>query len=99
MGTPLESDPRTETREGINIVRAASTARVRHLVYASIAGAGRWTGIPHFDSKFEVEKEIRRSGVPFTIVAPVFFMENFLADFMAAGLAQGWISMAVPTPK
>jgi NmrA-like family len=38
-------------------------------------------------SKFEVEKEIRRSGVPFTIVAPVFFMENVLADWMAAGVA------------
>jgi uncharacterized protein YbjT (DUF2867 family) len=99
MGTPLESNVKTETREGINIVRAASTAGVRHLVYSSIAGADRATGIPHFDSKFEVEKEIRRSGVPFTIVAPVFFMENFLADYMAAGLAQGSISFAVPATR
>src|SRR5438552_438347 len=60
-------------------------------------GADRATGIPHFDSKFEVEKEIRRSGVPFTIVAPVFFMENFLADWMAAGIARGSIAMALPS--
>src|SRR6266566_955408 len=99
MGTPLESNAETETREGINIVRAASTAGVRHLVYSSIAGADRATGIPHFDSKFEVEKEIRRSGLPFTIVAPVFFMENFLADYMAAGLAQGAIAIAVPATR
>src|SRR5258706_16132857 len=46
MGTPLESDTKTETREGINIVRAASSAGVSHLVYASIAGADRATGIP-----------------------------------------------------
>src|SRR5213593_504720 len=99
MSTPFESGAKTETREGINIVRAASTVGVSHLVYASVAGADRATGIPHFDSKFEVEKEIRRSGVPFTIVAPVFFMENFLADWMAAGIAKGAISMALPATR
>ena len=99
MGTPFGTDVETEIREGINIVRAASAAGVSHLVYSSVAGADRVTGIPHFDSKAEVEKEIRRSGVPFTIVAPVFFMENFLADFMAAGLAQGSISMALPATR
>ncbi len=99
MATPLERGEKTETREGINIVRAAATVGVGHLVYSSVAGADQATGIPHFDSKFEVEKEVRRSGVPFTIVAPVFFMENFLADYMAAGLAQGSISMAVPASR
>ena len=89
MSTPFESGETTETREGINIVRAAATVGVTHLVYSSVASADRATGIPHFDSKFEVEKEIRRSGVPFTIVAPVAFMENFLADYMAAGIAKG----------
>ncbi|MDB4912283.1 MAG: NmrA-like family protein [Gemmatimonadetes bacterium] len=99
MSTPFEGGEKTETREGINIVRAAAAVGVSHLVYSSVAGADRSTGIPHFDSKFEVEKEIRRSGVPFTIVAPVFFMENFLADWAAAGLAQGSISIAVPATR
>jgi hypothetical protein len=57
------------------------------------------TGVPHFDSKFEVEKEVRRSGLPFTIVAPVFFMENFLADWMKAGIARGSIAMALPATR
>src|SRR5882762_4353636 len=99
MSTPFESGAQTETREGINIVRAASTAGVTHLVYTSVAGADRATGIPHFDSKFEVETEIRRSGVPFTIVAPVFFMENFLADWMLAGIAKGSIALALPATR
>ncbi|TMB97178.1 MAG: NmrA/HSCARG family protein [Chloroflexi bacterium] len=101
MSTPFERGAQTETREGINIVRAASAAGVgvSHLVYSSVAGADRATGIPHFDSKFEVEKEIRRSGVPFTIVAPVFFMENFLADWLAAGIAKGSIAMALPATR
>jgi uncharacterized protein YbjT (DUF2867 family) len=99
MSTPYGTSPKTETREGVNIVRAASRARVKHLVYSSVAGADRASGVPHFDSKFEVEKEIRRSDVPFTIIAPVFFMENFLADYMAAGIAQGSISMALPATR
>src|SRR5213078_1995432 len=85
--------------EGINSVRAASSAGVTHLVYTSVAGADRATGVPHFDSKFEVEKEVRRSGVPFTIIAPVFFMENFLADWMKAGIARGSLTMAVPATR
>jgi uncharacterized protein YbjT (DUF2867 family) len=99
MSTPFESGEQTETREGINIVRAASTVGVSHLVYSSVAGADRATGVPHFDSKFEVEKEIRRSSVPFTIVAPVFFMENFLADWLATGIAKGSLSMALPATR
>jgi uncharacterized protein YbjT (DUF2867 family) len=99
MSTPYEGGEKTETREGINIVGAAAKVGVKHLVYTSVAGADRASGIPHFDSKFEVEKEIRRSGVPFTIIAPVFFMENFLADWMAAGIAKGSISMALPATR
>jgi uncharacterized protein YbjT (DUF2867 family) len=99
MSTPFEAGAKSETLEGINIVRAAARVRVKHLVYSSVAGADRATGIPHFDSKFDVEKEIRRSGVPFTIVAPVFFMENFVADWMAAGIAQGSISLALPATR
>lgn len=99
MSTPYESNSKTEAREGINVVRAASAVGVKHLVYSSVAGADRATGIPHFDSKFEVEQEIRRSGLPFTIVAPVFFMENFLGEPMASGIAKGSISFALPATR
>jgi uncharacterized protein YbjT (DUF2867 family) len=99
MSTPFEGGDKTETREGINIVRAATSAGVKHLVYSSVAGADRESGVPHFDSKFEVEKEIRASGVPFTIVAPVFFMDNFLESWMATGIAKGSIAMAMPATR
>lgn len=98
MSTPFESGAKTETREGINLVRAASVG-VTHLVYSSVAGADRETGIPHFDSKLQVEQELRRSGVPFTIVAPVFFMENFLGDGLATGIAKGSIALALPATR
>lgn len=99
MATPFERGEIAEASDGINLVRAASATEVKHLVYSSVAGADRASGIPHFESKYEVEKEIRRSGVPFTIVAPVFFMENFVGDWLAAGIAQGSISMALPASR
>jgi uncharacterized protein YbjT (DUF2867 family) len=99
MSTPFEAGDKAETREGINVILAAKAAGVKHLVYSSVAGADRATGIPHFDSKYEVEKVIRQSGVPFTIVAPVFFMDNYVSDFFAAGIAQGSISMALPATR
>jgi uncharacterized protein YbjT (DUF2867 family) len=99
MATPADGGEKKETREGINIVRAAAAVGVPHLVYSSVAGADRKSGVPHFDSKFEVEKELRKSGVPFTIVAPVFFMDNFLSPWMAAGIAKGSIAMALPATR
>lgn len=69
-----------EVRQGINIAEAASKAGVSHFVYNSVASAHRNTGIPHFDSKFEIEERIRALGLPHTIFRPVFFMENWLGN-------------------
>jgi len=99
MSTSFEAGEKAEVRQGINLARAAASAGVRHLVYSSVANADRATGIPHFESKYEVETEIRRLGVPFTIVAPVFFMENFLADWLSQGIARGAVAMAVPVTR
>ena len=75
MTTPFEGGTEAETRQGISAADAAKAAGV-HLVFTSVANADRDTGVPHFDSKFEVEKHIAKIGVRATILAPVFFMEN-----------------------
>ena len=64
-----------ETRQGVAAADAAKAAGV-HLVFTSVGSANRQTGIPHFDSKYEVEKHIAKVGVRATILAPVYFMEN-----------------------
>jgi uncharacterized protein YbjT (DUF2867 family) len=66
-----------ETRAGIAVAEAAKAAGVAHLVYSSVGGAERGTGIPHFESKYLVEQHIREAGLQATIIRPVFFMENF----------------------
>jgi len=66
-----------EVRHGRNIVDAAQKAGIGHLVYSSVGSADRNTGIPHFDSKHEVEIYIRESGINYTIIRPVSFMQNW----------------------
>jgi uncharacterized protein YbjT (DUF2867 family) len=66
-----------ETQQGINIADAAKAAGVQHLVYNSVGGAERNTGIPHFESKWKIEQHIQELGIPATIFRPVEFMDNF----------------------
>jgi len=91
--------PQPKHREGINIVRVASAVGVSHLVYSSVAGADRADGHSAFRQQVRGRASATAVGVPFTIVAPVFFMENFLADWLAAGIAKGSISMALPATR
>lgn len=99
MSTFFESGAEAETRQGINLVTASAQAGIRHIVYTSVAGAERATGIPHFESKYAVERAVRTLGVPFTIVAPVFFMDNFRAPWLADGIADGRVAMAMPATR
>ena len=77
-----------EIRQGKAFAEAAKDARVKHFVYSSVGGAERNTGIPHFESKWQVEEHIRSLGLPATILRPAFFMENwglFSRDAIRAG--------------
>jgi uncharacterized protein YbjT (DUF2867 family) len=85
-----------EIRQGIAAAAAAKAAGV-HLVFTSVASANRQTGIPHFDSKYEVEKHIAKVGVPATILAPVAFMENLY--FIREQLAKGIYASALPPTR
>jgi uncharacterized protein YbjT (DUF2867 family) len=97
--TPFEQGAEKETAHGITITDAAKAAGVGHFVYSSIASANRATGIPHFDGKHVVEKHLQVSGVPYTIVAPVFFMENLLAPWTLSGLRQGKLALALAASR
>ncbi|MCI2416622.1 NmrA/HSCARG family protein [Saccharopolyspora sp. K220] len=69
--------PGVEVRQGKNVADAAKTAGVAHLVYSSVGGAERNSGVAHFETKAEIEAHIGAIGVPATVLRPVFFMENW----------------------
>src|SRR6267154_2085726 len=99
MSTPYEQGAEKEIAQGTTITDAARAAGVAHIIYSSVASANRATGIPHFDGKYAVEKHLRASGVPYSIVAPVFFMENLFQPWMLSGLRQGKLGLALPASR
>lgn len=69
-----------EVEQGVRMADVAADAGVEHFVYSSVGGAERNTGIPHFDSKYEIEEHVRSLDMPYTTLRPVFFMNNWEAD-------------------
>ena len=96
MGTPYEEGPEAETRQGYALADAAKAANVSHYVYSSVGSAHLNTGIPHFDSKWKVERHIEELGLPATVVRPVFFMENFAWGDWKEGIDNGTLAMPLP---
>ena len=66
-----------EVQQGKTVADAAKAAGVEHFVYSSVGSAHRQTGIPHFESKWEIEEHVRQIGLPYTILRPVFLMQNW----------------------
>lgn len=79
-----------EIRQGVAIAEAARDAGIEHFVYSSVASANRGTGLPHFESKWRIEQRIRELGLPYTILRPVFLMENWAR--MRDGIRAGTLS-------
>jgi len=99
VATPFEKGIEAEVRQGRQAAAAAKKEGVKHLVYSSVAGADRGTGIPHFDSKREVELYVQELGIPYSIVAPVFFMESLLGPMSLQRLRTGTLSMPLPPTR
>jgi uncharacterized protein YbjT (DUF2867 family) len=99
MGNSYEAGMEAETRQGIIAADAAKAAGVVHLIYSSVADAGKNTGIPHFESKYLVEKHVVGLGIPYTISAPVAFMENIVAPWSIGALRQGTHAFAMPAKR
>jgi uncharacterized protein YbjT (DUF2867 family) len=96
MTTPFGGGTDAETRQGVAAADAAK-ATGAHLVFTSVNSADRQTGVPHFDSKYEVEMHIARIGVRATVLAPAFFMENLY--FGKEQLAKGIYAVALPPTR
>jgi uncharacterized protein YbjT (DUF2867 family) len=79
-----------EEEQGKRFALVAKESGIEHLVYQSVGSAHRTTGIPHFDNKWRVEETIRSLGFPsYTIIRPVFFMENLLSPWFKPYIDQG----------
>jgi len=91
-----EAGVEQEEVQGKRIAEAARKAGIQHFVYASVGSAHRQTGIPHFDNKARVEETIRSLGFPsFTILRPVFFMENLTSPWFKPAIDEGTLAVGM----
>lgn len=80
-----------EVQFGKNLADAALDAGVSHFVQSSVASANHDTGIPHFDSKFEIEQYLKKIGLPCTILRPVYFMDNWQMPMLRDAILHGML--------
>lgn len=87
-----------ELEIGRRVVDAAKDACVGHLIYLSVFGVDRKTGIPHFESKAAIEKWILDAGLAYTFLRPCSFMENFdrQKDEILSGTLTGAMMPSIP---
>ena len=70
MATPFEKGMDNEVVQGNTLGDVAAAAGVGHYVYSSVGSADKKTGIPHFESKAEIEDHLKGLRLPLTIVRP-----------------------------
>lgn len=81
-----EAGVKHEEEQGKIFARLARESGVQHFVYTSVGSAHRHTGIPHFDNKARIEQVVRELDFPsYTILRPVFFMENLTSPWFLNG--------------
>lgn len=80
---------RREVQQGKNLADVAKKAGVEHLVYSSVGGAERNTGITHWETKWVVEKHVRSLNLPVTVLRPASFMETYHITEVEIGLLKG----------
>jgi uncharacterized protein YbjT (DUF2867 family) len=80
-----------EVRQGKQMADAAKVAGVSHFVQGSVGGVERNSGVPHFESKWQIEEYVRELELPATFLRPAFFMENLFwkRDQILAGAYLG----------
>lgn len=97
--TPFGTSVDTETRQGIALVDAAVRARLGHIVFTSAAHADRGTGIPHYESKRRTERYLATADVPWTVIAPAAFMDNYAHGWTLEGLREGRFAWPMPADR
>lgn len=76
----LEAGVEAELRQGLNLTEAAAASGIEHIVYSGASTMDRNTGVPHLDSKWQVETRVRQLDMPWTVFRPAAFMDNWEWD-------------------
>jgi len=68
-----------QVEQGTNVATVAAEEGVDQFVFSGVGSHDEDTGVAHFDSANEIAEHVRDLDLPWTILKPVFFFENFEA--------------------
>ncbi|RQH03060.1 NmrA/HSCARG family protein [Natrarchaeobius oligotrophus] len=68
-----------QVEQGKTIAAVASEEGVEQFVFSGVGSHERDTGVPHFDSAWEIDRYAQELDLPLTVLQPVFFFQNFEA--------------------
>jgi len=68
-----------QIEQGKTVATVAAEEGVDQFVFSGVGSHDEDTGVPHFDSANEIAEHVRDLDLPWTILKPVFFFENFEA--------------------
>ncbi|NHN46171.1 NmrA/HSCARG family protein [Halostella sp. JP-L12] len=68
-----------QVQQGKNVAEVAADEGVDQFVFSGVGSHERDTGIPHFDSAWDIEQHAQDLDLPMTVLQPVFFFQNFEA--------------------
>lgn len=89
----LEQGAESEIKQGKMFIAEVKKQGIEHMVYSSVLGADLKTGVPHFDSKNELEEYIKQNDITYTILRPASFNENFLNPEITKRILKGKLVM------
>jgi len=78
-----------ELTEAILTLSLAHEVGIQRVVYFSVFNGESFTNVPHFTSKYTVERLIAQMGIPTAILRPNCFMQNDAVYFKDALLGPG----------
>lgn len=78
-----------ELTEAILTLSLAHEMGIQRVVYFSVFNSESFANVPHFTSKYTVERMIAQMGIPTTILRPNCFMQNDAVYFKDALLGPG----------
>jgi uncharacterized protein YbjT (DUF2867 family) len=85
----FENGIEKEISQGIGLADLAKEYHIDQFIYSSGVGTDLHTGIPHWESKFKIENHIKGLNMPYTIIRPSSFYENFLIPQVKSRLLKG----------
>ena len=78
-----------QVRQGQTLADVAAEEGIEQFVFSGVGSHHDDTGIPHFDSAWEIERHARELELPLTVLQPVFFyqdLEAFAEDIVEDGV-------------